>query len=182
MKGIINKGIQELVEEKFGTDAWDKVKEVAKCEEPFFSAGEDYPDQLTVDLASAASEVSGLPLDTVLVEFGKYWVLNTAPQSYPSIFKLSGNSVREFLANMSRVHQQVTRSVANARPPHLEIEEMPDGRLLVHYESERSLCPVLRGCILGVGVRFNEALDVKEIACSNDGVERCSVEVTFNDS
>ncbi len=78
MKGIINKGIQELVEAKFGAEAWGKVKELAKCEKPFFSASEDYPDQMTLDLANATSEVSGLPLQTVLFEFGKFRVSNTA--------------------------------------------------------------------------------------------------------
>ena len=29
MKGVVNKGIQELVEAKFGAEAWQKVKELA---------------------------------------------------------------------------------------------------------------------------------------------------------
>jgi len=179
MKGIINKGIQELVEAKFGAEAWDKIKELAKCEEPFFSARENYSDQMTVDLANAASEVSGLPLETVLVEFGKFWITNTGAESYPTFFKLAGRAAREFLMNMDKVHKQVTKNVLNAKPPSFEYEELPDGRLLMHYRSERKLCAVLRGLILGVGIYFDEELQVKETACMNNGESQCTMEVTF---
>lgn len=179
MKGIINKGIQEMVEAKFGAEAWDKIKALAKCDEPFFSAGEDYPDQMTLDLVSAASEVAGLPLETVLVEFGKFWVPNTGAASYSTYFKLAGTSAREFLLNMNRVHDQVTNNILNAKPPRMEYGELPDGRMLIHYRSERRLCAVLRGLILGVGIYFDEDLQVKEIACMSNGAPHCTMEVTF---
>jgi hypothetical protein len=35
VKSVINKGIQELVEAKFGAEAWENVKTLAGCEEPF---------------------------------------------------------------------------------------------------------------------------------------------------
>ena len=179
MKGIINKGIQELVEAKFGAEAWDKVKELAKCEEPFFSASDDYPDQMTLDLVTAASEVSGLPPEAVLVEFGKFWVPNTGVRSYPTFFKLAGKNAREFLLNMDRVHKQATKNIPNARPPSFDYEELPDGRLLMHYRSKRGLCPVLRGLIIGVGIYFDQDLKVRETACMKDGAPQCTMEVTF---
>ncbi|MHC4397216.1 MAG: heme NO-binding domain-containing protein [Planctomycetota bacterium] len=179
MKGIINKGIQELIEAKFGEEAWDKIKEMAKCEEPFFATSEDYPDQMTLELVKAASEVSSLPLETVLVEFGKFWIPNTGAESYPTFFKLAGKTAREFLLNMDKVHKQATKNISNAAPPRFEYQELPDGRLLMHYRSERKLCPVLRGLILGVGIYFDEELQVKETACMNNGDPQCTMEVTF---
>jgi hypothetical protein len=180
MKGIINKGVQELIVAKFGAEAWDKVKKLANCKEPFFSAGDDYPDQMTIDLANAASEVSKLPLETVLVEFGKFWVTHTGPQSYPTYFKLAGNTAREFLLNLNKVHLQVTKNINHAQQPKFEYEELPDGRLLMHYQSERKLCSVLRGLILGVGIYFDVELKVTEKACANNGDNQCTMEVTFN--
>lgn len=179
MKGVINKGIQELVAAKFGAEAWDKIKEMSKCEEPFFSTSEDYPDQMTLDLANAASEVSGLPLETVLVEFGKFWVSKTGFESYPTFFKLAGKTAREFLLNLNKVHNQVTKNIRNARPPSFEYEELPDGRLLMHYRSDRRLCAVMRGLILGVGIHFDEELQVKETSCMNNGDPQCTMEVSF---
>lgn len=179
MKGVINKGIQELVEAKFGTEAWNEVKEIAKCDEPFFSTSEDYPDQMTLDLANATSKVSGLPLETVLVEFGKFWVSKTGFESYPTFFKLAGKNARELLLNLNKVHKQVTKNIHNARPPHFEFEELPDSRLLMHYRSDRRLCAVMRGLIMGVGIHFDEELQVKEISCMANGAPQCTMEVSF---
>jgi len=179
MKGVINKGIQELVEAQFGAEAWEQIKTRAGCEEPFFAASEDYPDELTLALVQAASEVSGLPAETLLVEFGKFWVPHTGKESYPTFFRLAGSSPRQFLLNMDRVHQQVTRNVRHAAPPRFTYEDLPDGRLLMHYHSKRGLCAVLRGLILGVGIYFDQELQVREIACQHQGASHCTMEVIF---
>ena len=68
MKGIINKGIQEMVETQFGETAWQKVKSQAKCNEPFFAVSQDYPDEMTVALVKAAAKVADLPMKTVMIE------------------------------------------------------------------------------------------------------------------
>jgi predicted hydrocarbon binding protein len=179
VKGVINKGIQDLVEAKFGADTWEKVKRKAHCDEPFFAASEDYPDEMTLALTQAASDLSGLSLDNVLVEFGKFWVSNTGKETYTAYFNMAGSTPKSFLMNLNKVHEHVTRSIANAKPPRFEYEELEDGRLLMHYQSERGLCQVLRGLILGVGLFFDEDLEVREIACKHEGAPRCTMEVSF---
>lgn len=179
MKGVINKGIQELVEEKFGLEAWEEVKRRAGCHEPFFATHREYPDEMTADLVEAAAGALGLPPTDVLVEFGRYWVPNTGRRSYPAYFKLLGSSSRELLLNLNRVHEQVTRNLPGASPPRFEYEELPDGRLLIHYDSERRLCAVLLGLIEGVGTLFDEELSVREISCALEGDPRCTMEVSF---
>jgi len=179
VKGIINKGIQEMVETKFGKEAWEKVKSLAGCQEPFFAISQDYPDETTIKLIKAASQVSGLSEETVQVEYGKFIVPNTLKNYYPTYFILAGSSPREFLLNMNRVHEQVTRNMANARPPRFSYEEPPDGRLIMHYESSRGLCPVLKGLIEGVGLLFGQELVVRETACTKRGDPHCTMEVTF---
>ena len=179
MKGIINKGIQELVEEKYGTKAWEKVKSVANCEEPFFAISLDYPDEMTTALIKAASAVSGLSVETVMLEYGKFMVPNTLKKYYSTYFKIAGSSPREFLLNMGRVHEHVTKGITGAKPPQLKYEELPNGRMLIHYSSERRLCAVLHGLILGVGIFFNQQLDVHETVCMLKGDDRCTMEITF---
>lgn len=179
MKGIINKGIQEMVEKKFGAEAWQKVKSLAGCEEPFFAISNDYPDKMTVDLVKAASEVSGLSMGTVMIEYGKFMVPNTLKEQYQTYYKLAGSSPLEFLLNMDRVHEHVTKSIVSAVPPKFEYEELPDGRLLMKYQSKRKLCAVLHGLILGVGILFNQELQVQETACMHKGDSQCVMEATF---
>lgn len=179
MKGVINKGIQELVESRFGAEAWSTIKEHAGCEEPFFVITEDYPDEMSVALARSASKVSGLSIEDVLFEFGKFWVTNTGRNCYPTFYKMAGTSAREFLLNMDRVHDLATKSISNAVPPKFRYEELPDGRLLMHYDSKRNLCAAFRGLITGVGLFFNEDLEVNEIACVNQGAPCCTMEIIF---
>ena len=179
MKGVINKGIQDMVEKLFGPEAWEKVKSLAGCDEPFFAIGSDYPDEMTVALVKAASEVAELPVETVMVEYGKFMVPNTLKEQYAAYFALAGSSPREFLLNVPRVHEYVTRSIPNAAPPKFEYEDLPDGRMLMKYESPRRLCPVLRGLILGVGLLFDQELEVQETACMQSGAPQCVMEVTF---
>lgn len=179
VKGVINKGIQDLLEAKFGPDVWERVRERAGCDVPFFAVGADYPDQVSIDLVDAAAVETGLPPEQVLVEFGKHWVPHTGRESYPALFRLAGSTAREFLMNVSAIHARVTKNIPNAAPPSFEYEELPDGRLRIHYHSERPLCPALRGLILGVGDHFGEALEVEEVACSQRGDEHCTMEVTF---
>ncbi|MCK4548089.1 MAG: heme NO-binding domain-containing protein [Candidatus Eisenbacteria sp.] len=179
MKGVVNKGIEQLVIGKFGPEAWQEVKRRAGCEEPFFATSEDYPDEITLALVKAVSEVSGLSEETVQIEFGKFWVSNTGKDSYPTFYSLAGSSAREFLLNMDRVHEQATRNIPGAQPPRFEYEELPDGKLLMHYHSKRGLCTVFRGLIMGVGCLFGQELQVRSIACVHKGDPHCTIEVTF---
>ena len=179
MKGIINKGIQNMVETRFGAEAWEKVKSLAGCEEPFFAISNDYPDDMTVNLLNAASEVSGLPVETVMIEYGKFMVPNTLKDQYRTYYKLAGSSPREFILNMGNVHEHVTKSVPNAIPPKFEYQEMADGRMLMKYQSPRKLCAVFHGLILGVGIYFGQELQVQKTSCMHQGDSYCIVEITF---
>ena len=179
MKGIINKGIQDLVEERFGREAWEQILERAGCNELFFTLGRDYPYESTLSLVTAVSEFSGMPVEQVMEEYGRYIVPRTLKENYPTYFALCGDSARNFLLNMDRVHDNVTRSMPGANPPRFDFDELPDGRILMHYRSERKLCPVLKGLIKGVGDCFGQELEVKETSCMHRGDDRCTMEVTF---
>ncbi|MBD3237866.1 MAG: heme NO-binding protein [Candidatus Eisenbacteria bacterium] len=179
IKGVINKGIQELVEQRFGADVWQRVKAAAGCDEPFFATSEDYPDESTVALVRAIAGVTEIPAETVQVEFGRFWVPHTGRAAYPSFYGLAGHTPREFLRNLDRIHRQVTRSLRNAVPPRFVCEETDADAMRIHYYSQRGLCRVLEGLILGVGDLFDQELRVREIGCVHQGDDHCTMEVEF---
>jgi len=179
MKGVINKGIQEFALARFGPETWERIKSLARCEEPFFAASHDYPDAMTLALVQAAAEVTGLPTEMVEIEYGKFMVPNTLKETYPTYFTLAGRDARTFLRNMDGIHREATRRIANATPPRLECETLGEKRLLVHYSSPRKLCGVLRGLILGVGIHFGQELQLRALSCMRSGDPRCTIEVTF---
>ncbi|MBI5017505.1 MAG: heme NO-binding domain-containing protein [Deltaproteobacteria bacterium] len=179
MRGIINKGIEELVLERWGDAAWNEVKRLAGCDEPFFAVSSSYPDETTAALIDAASRVSGLPPESVMIEYGKYVVPHSLKRHYPSFFALAGASPRQFLLNLNRVHREVTKSIRGARPPFFRIDEAEDGRLQIEYGSERRLCAVLHGLLLGVGLALGQELTVRHTECRDRGDPACRFEVLF---
>jgi predicted hydrocarbon binding protein len=181
MKGIINKGIQDLIETEFGDDIWERVRARANCPEVSFSPAVDYPDEMTVALVTATAAELGLPIDDVLLEFGRFVVPNTLKNTYRGLYAMAGRSTRAFLKNMDRIHKEVTVTIPNAIPPELSTEDLPDGRLVMHYRSERRLCPALRGLIEGVGIHFGETVHVHEETCMRTGADECKMVIAIGE-
>ena len=179
MKGIINKGIEEMVLSLHGDELWGRVKKAAGVEEPFFAVSLEYPDQSTLDLVGALAEELSISPKEVMVAYGRWVVPNTLKKHYPTFIQLAGKDTRSFLLNMNSVHEMVTRSVANARPPTFEYEEQEDRGLLMRYRSDRKLCAVLEGLILGVGDLFDQELKVEVQSCMLDGASSCNMLVRF---
>jgi predicted hydrocarbon binding protein len=179
MKGIINKGIQETIVAKYGSETWEKVKTAAHIEDVEFDINRDYPDETSVALIQGLADIRHISPAAVMIECGQYMVPNTLRKHYPTYFAMAGHTPREFLFNIANIHDRATRDLEGATPPYFDYEQMPDGRLRIHYKSQRKLCPFLHGLILGVGNYFNQALQVKETACMHQGALECTMEVTF---
>ena len=179
MKGVINKGIEELVREKFGDTVWNSVKEKADCNEPLFLTSQDYPDEMTLSLVQALSAETGLSVDTILIEFGKFWISNTGRNSYTRLFKMMGKNSKEFIQNINKAHNIIAQTIPNAHPPSFKVEIISENEFRLHYFSGRMLCPVVIGLIQGVGIYFNESLNVEEIACMKKGAQKCIMKITF---
>jgi hypothetical protein len=178
MKGVINKGIKEMIENNYGVEKWEEVRKRAGCEEAFFSATDDYPDHLTMRLFRSACETLSMPVEEVMIEFGKFWINETGKKTYPQIFQIAGKDARSFLRNMDRIHLQATRSIPDAAPPHFEYEDLPDGRLAMHYFGRQEMVPMLKGLILGVGMYFKQEIGIEERHDMKDGAT-CTIAVSF---
>lgn len=176
MKGVIFKGIRELIVTKLGSNAWQAIASSAECSESFFSSAQEYPDELALELISETARFMELSVDQVCVEFGKFWVANTGRETYPSIFALAGDRPLDFLNNINRIHKIVTRTTGSS-PPSFSIEKGDEGQILIHYYSSRQLCSVLHGLILGVGQMYGQELHVTEKACVKNGADHCIMEV-----
>jgi len=179
MKGAIFKGISDLVRTSYGEEIWDRIRRTAECSDPVFVVHQDYPDVLAPRLIVAAATELEIDPHDVMVAVGRSWLTTTGQKTYPSLFAIAGNDVREFLMGIHRVHAFATRGTADASPPRFEYEEIDADRLRVHYFSERALCSLLEGIILGAGDHFGERLAVRQTACVATGAPHCTMEVTF---
>ena len=163
MYGMVNRAVRDMVLARFGTEAWDRIhtKAAAPAE---FEKMQGYDDGVTYRLVGAASEVLGIPPETVMRTFGVYWVTETAEKGYGPLLALWGSSFVEFLSNLDALHVRVAETFTSLKPPSFEVVKEGEGALTVFYRSHRpGLAPFVAGLIEGVGQRFNTKVVVKLI-------------------
>lgn len=161
MYGLINSALQNMIREKFGEEEWDRVLEASGVPPDSFLTMRSYDDKITYDLAHAASEVLGAPVDACLEMFGEYWVLETATKSYGPLLDAAGGDMVSFLNNMNALHDRITSTFLNYRPPEFQVEDRDKGFYRIHYMSEREgLVPFVVGLLKGLAKRFECQIDI----------------------
>ena len=163
MYGLVNKAVEQLVKCQFGEDKWREIARKANAQHSFISM-DTYPDELTFDLVTAASEILEIPAVNILEAFGEQWIQYTVDEGYGQLISMYGNSVPEFLQNMNNLHAQIRLSFPKLNPPTITCEEKTNGELLVSYQSERAgLAPMLVGLLRGLGKRFSTPVEVEYV-------------------
>jgi len=158
MYGIVNKAIEGLVTEKFGSKTWEEIKAKANLNVEFISK-EMYDDAITFKLVEAATEVLQMPADKILFAFGNYWISNTGLQHYGSMMRAGGKTLKEFMTNLPSFHARVMLHYPNITPPEFRIEEIDDKSFNVFYYSEREgLIEFTVGLLHGLAAMFEDKI------------------------
>lgn len=161
MYGIVNKAIQDLVTENFGSQKWEAILLRSKIEEDFFISSEPYDDDITFKLAIALSEEMGMPLSDVLVAFGEWWVVRTTKEKYGGLMESGGTNLREFLMNLPLFHNRVMLIYPKLTPPEFKVSDISENSINLHYFSKREgLQEFVRGLIQGLGIMFQTPVTI----------------------
>jgi guanylate cyclase soluble subunit beta len=154
MLGWINVCIENLVIDKYGVDTWHIIKQKAGCEvqDGGFLKLEHYTDKSSVDLAIAASEMSGLTVDQVLEAVGEFWVPYVRREGYENLMSCQGGNLKDWLTNINAIHQHLQATFPNKmNMPQFWCEDSTDGSgaLILHHFSSRGslLAPVGKGIV-----------------------------------
>ena len=100
------------------------------------------------------------PAETILENFGIYWITKIAEQSYGHMMDAGGKSLTEFLVNLPNFHTRVTMIFPKLQPPRFEVSDVGENQLKLHYHSHRSgLQHFVIGLMKGLGQRFK--MDVR---------------------
>lgn len=159
MNGIVNKAIVGLINEKYGKAVWSEILVKSSFPETTFSALKNYPDDITLSLASAASDYLGLSLAETLLDLGKYWVTQVAMERYSVMMKSGGASFSEFILNLPHFHSRVMLTFPDIVPPEFIVNQVSEKTFLLHYYStRRGLVDFLEGIILGLGDLFQSEI------------------------
>lgn len=145
---------------------------------PSYVMTEAYPDEDFDALVARAVEASGRTRREILHDFGRFtgfWVFRVMRSDY---YEQSGNTRRFLLDVESRIHETVRDSTPNAAPPRLHVVPLGDEGVSIAYTSERKLCELVEGLVLGVAEYYREAVSIEQPLCMHRGDVACSVLVT----
>jgi hypothetical protein len=143
-----------------------------------------YSDDLLLAAVTVASQASAIPAETLLREYGRYFITNGLTRHLCAYILTRVHNARELLLSMHDSHQQMSRLPDSLTPPLFQYRtqaNQPDELILI-YDSPRKLCPVLMGAIEGAAERYGEQVQIVEQTCMNRGDLVCRFAIRFSAS
>ena len=177
MKGIVFTLLNQMVEEKFGLEAWDQLIEKSGVDGLYISTA-TYPDEEVMKLVATASEMTGIAVNDLVKAFGVYMV----PQfheKYPVFFKPE-MTLKSFLLTVDRViHVEVRKLYPDAGLPDFQYKDESDNELTMIYRSPRKLCMLAEGLIEGAAKHFKTEYTLEHDICMHKGADACHLKLTM---
>jgi len=173
MYGLINLSIKNLINSRFGEDKWREICVEAGLESDLFISNKTYEDAITYKLVGASAKVLGMPQESVLQEFGRYWVLEVAPKGYGELLAAGGDTFEDFMINLPNFHTRVMLIYPQVRPPEFKVDRVRKRCLKLSYASERpGLLPFVEGLLQGLASRFSVSIKVEYLGQKTDDGSR----------
>ncbi len=176
-----------MVTEMFSEDIWQKISEKAG-DDDVYVAMDPYPDEQTMSLVMAASDVLGMEPAEVLKAFGTWWI-GFAGTEYKSLLDMAGSTSSEFMGNVNEIHARVGHLMPELKPPNFIVQEIKAGPsedrkpnvFELHYFSTRDgLFPMVHGMLEGVAESCDENVHIEHLVNSSEGHECDIYRVSVN--
>jgi hypothetical protein len=175
MHGLIFTELKKYVETKFDHATWEKLLEKAGQKHQLYLASTVYPDSDILALVTAASQLTGLPANSVLEDFGQF-VAPDLVEQYK--FLVSPNwRLLDFLVNTEDTIHKIVRFHKGVSPPRLSTTRVADNQVVITYNSTRKMCPLLKGIVKGAAAYYKEHVTLSESRCMLRGDSECVVTV-----
>ncbi|XP_045911398.1 guanylate cyclase soluble subunit beta-2-like isoform X1 [Micropterus dolomieu] len=154
MYGFINSCLQSLVMEKFGQKTWDKLRSLPGVQDTFMTYTV-YDDILTLSLVQEACSLLDVPADVFLKLFGEHFFTFCKQAGYDTMLRTLGGNLIEFIGNLDALHSYLALSYQEMNAPSFRVEMTDDGKMLLHYYSDRKgLYHIVPGIIEAVARDF----------------------------
>ena len=156
--------VDELITKKFGPDKWKEIlTDAGLPDDASFSLTDDVDDAAIMTVVASTCKVLNLTLEQVADAFGDYWIRGLTSRHYSPVYKLHKNA-RELLLGINDIHKQAVKFVPGAHPPAFELTWEDDNTLIVDYKSKRPLIDFAVGITRGIGLHYNEDLQVTKLS------------------
>src|SRR5438067_10382774 len=145
-------------------------------------ASQVYDDATLLAGVRTACQLTHLPAETLLREYGRYFILNGLTRHLCAYLLGQVESGCDLLLTMRNAHAQMRRTPDALTPPLFGYEATsshPNEFALI-YDSPRQLCSVLLGAIEGAAHRYGERAQIVERTCMKRGAAVCRFEVAFS--
>lgn len=140
---------------------------------PRYLAVEAYPDGDFDALVDGAAEVTGRSRRELLLDFGTYTAQTMFLLLRPEYYESSAGT-REFLLGVEeRIHEVLRRTIPGVAPPRLNVVPLGEHGVSITYTSERRLCDMLEGLVVGTAGFYGERFAIEQTACMNRGDLAC---------
>jgi heme-NO-binding protein len=177
VKGIIFNIVEEVVSDKYGEDTWDQLLAAAGLDGAYTSLG-SYPDEELFRLVAAASEALSVPPGDVVRTLGEAAIPSLA-ERYPAFFA-PHTSTKPFLLTLNDIiHPEVRKLYPGAQVPSFGFEDAGEDKLVIRYQSERKLCALAEGFILGAAAHYGELAAIEQSECMHRGNTECVLHCSF---
>ena len=182
MKGIIFVVWEKYLNDRFGSDFIDTYREqLGETKDQLPISGRTYPDALLVKGLHIASQLSFLTEDRLMVEYGRYFMLNGLVEYLCGYLLAQAWNGYDLLLQMRGAHAQMRRTPDGLEPPLFDYQILSDDHrhMVLTYDSNRKLCSLLEGCVIGAAERFGEKVRIRERSCMKKGASVCQFEIHF---
>jgi hypothetical protein len=180
MYGMVNQAIEAMVTERFGDNAWERVRDRAGVADPVFVTMKQYPDATTYALVGAISEETGTEVPVLLHAFGRYWVEYARRGPWGAMMLSAGNNARELLAALDAMHARIAMNFPQLKPPSFRLLPSTDDEAILEYRSERpGLAPFVVGLVEGVGDLYGERVEAELVEPRAEGADCDRFRVRF---
>ena len=176
MHGSVLMSLRKHVVEHYGEPVWRSLLEEAGMPGRLFTSLGDYADADVMALVGAASRALGVEQGDVLREFGRSLARDLLG-TYGSLVGPGWTAFDLLEHTETTIHTVVRMRQPGARPPVLRVTRRGPELVSIAYASERRLCALAHGIVLGVGDRFATPLQVHETSCMLKGAVQCQIEV-----
>jgi len=181
MKGLIFNYFEQYISETYNTDIWESILENAPLESgTVFVSPEIYPDGDFFSLLNQAAIELKIDLTQILKEFGTclfgYYVEN-----YSSLIDFAHDPKKFLMGINDYVHMEAKKIMKGATPPLFICKDIAPDKLIMKYYSDRNLCMLVEGILIGVSKYYNVYIEFKQTTCTHRGDDMCTFELTFSE-
>uniref|UniRef100_A0A8C2JWK5 guanylate cyclase n=1 Tax=Cyprinus carpio TaxID=7962 RepID=A0A8C2JWK5_CYPCA len=135
-------------------ETWENLRLMAGVQETFMTY-EIYDDDITLRLVQEACKMLDISSEVVLKLFGEYFFSFCKMSGYDTMLRTLGGNLVEFIENLDALHSYLALSYEAMNAPSFRVERMDDGRILLHYYSDRKgLYHIVPGIIEAVAKDF----------------------------